>query len=40
LSHAGKLTAIGIAGIGAVLVTASALDIRLGFPTSEDRTRQ
>jgi len=33
LSHAGKLTAIGIAGIGAVLVTASALDIRLGLPT-------
>ena len=33
LSHAGKLAAIGIAGIGAVLVTASALDIRLGLPT-------
>ena len=33
LSHAGKLAAIGIAGIGAVLVTASALDVRLGLPT-------
>jgi len=33
LSHAGKLAAIGIAGIGVVLVTASALDIRLGLPT-------
>ena len=33
LSNAGKLVAIGIAGIGAVLVTAAALDIRLGLPT-------
>jgi arsenical pump membrane protein len=33
LSHAGKLAAIGIAGIGVVLVTASALDVRLGLPT-------
>ena len=33
LSRGGKLAAIGIAGIGAVLVTASALDIQLGLPT-------
>src|SRR6516162_576101 len=33
LSHAGKLAAIGNAGIGVVLVTASALDVRLGLPT-------
>ena len=33
LSHGGKLAAIGIAAIGAVLVTASALDIQLGLPT-------
>jgi hypothetical protein len=33
LSHGGKLAAIGIAAIGAVLVMASALDIQLGLPT-------
>jgi arsenical pump membrane protein len=33
LSHGGKLAAIGVAAIGAVLVTASALDIQLGLPT-------
>jgi arsenical pump membrane protein len=33
LSHGGKLTAIGIAAIGVVLVTASALDKPLGLPT-------
>jgi arsenical pump membrane protein len=33
LSHGGKLAAIGIAAIGAALVTASALDVRLGLPT-------
>ena len=33
LSHGGKLTALGIAAIGAVLVTASALDVQLGLPT-------
>src|SRR5215831_16186814 len=33
LSRGGKLTAIGIAAIGLVLVTASALDKQLGLPT-------
>lgn len=33
LSHGGKLTAWGIAAIGVVLVTASALDVPLGLPT-------
>ncbi len=33
LSHAGKLTAIGITAIGVVLLTASALDVQLGLPT-------
>jgi arsenical pump membrane protein len=33
LSRGGKLTAAGIAGIGIVLVTASALDKPLGLPT-------
>ncbi len=33
LSHAGKLAAIGIGGIGVVLLTASALDVQLGLPT-------
>jgi arsenical pump membrane protein len=33
LSHGGKLTAIGIAAIGVVLITASALNVRLGLPT-------
>ena len=33
LSRGGKLTAIGIAAIGVVLVTASALDKQLGLPT-------
>ena len=33
LGHGGKLTAIGIAAIGIVLVTASALDVQLGLPT-------
>jgi arsenical pump membrane protein len=33
LSFGGKLTAWGIAAIGAVLVTASALDVQLGLPT-------
>jgi arsenical pump membrane protein len=33
LSRGGKLTAIGIAAIGVVLVTASALDKPLGLPT-------
>jgi arsenical pump membrane protein len=33
LSHGGKLTALGIAAIGVVLVTASALDVQLGLPT-------
>jgi len=33
LSYGGKLTALGIAAIGVVLVTASALDVRLGLPT-------
>jgi arsenical pump membrane protein len=33
LSHGGKLTAWGIAAIGAVLVTASAMDVPLGLPT-------
>jgi arsenical pump membrane protein len=33
LSHEGKLTAYGIAAIGVVLITASALDVRLGLPT-------
>lgn len=33
LGHGGKLTALGIAAIGVVLLTASALDIRLGLPT-------
>lgn len=33
LTRGGKLTAIGIAAIGAVLVTASALDKQLGLPT-------
>jgi len=33
LSRGGKLTAIGIAAIGVVLVTVSALDKQLGLPT-------
>jgi arsenical pump membrane protein len=33
LSHEGKLTAYGIAAIGIVLITASALDVQLGLPT-------
>jgi arsenical pump membrane protein len=33
LSRGGKLTAVGIAAIGVVLVTASALDKPLGLPT-------
>jgi len=33
LSYGGKLTALGIAAIGVVLLTASALDVRLGLPT-------
>ena len=33
LGEGGKLTALGIATIGVVLLTASALDIRLGLPT-------
>jgi arsenical pump membrane protein len=33
LGHGGKLTAIGIAAIGIVLLTASALDMSLGLPT-------
>jgi arsenical pump membrane protein len=33
LSHGGKLAAGGIASIGVVLLTASALDLRLGLPT-------
>jgi arsenical pump membrane protein len=33
LSFGGKLTAWGIAGIGVVLVSASALDVPLGLPT-------
>jgi arsenical pump membrane protein len=33
LSHSGKLAAIGIAAIGMVLLTASALDVQLGVPT-------
>src|SRR6201984_564388 len=33
LSHGGKLTALGIAAIGVVLITASALDVQLGLPT-------
>ncbi|WP_407175138.1 arsenic transporter [Bradyrhizobium sp. STM 3562] len=33
LGRGGRLTAIGIAAIGGVLVTASALDVQLGLPT-------
>jgi len=33
LSHGGRLAAIGIAAIGVVLLTASALDVQLGLPT-------
>jgi arsenical pump membrane protein len=33
LSHGGRLAALGIAAIGAVLITASALDVQLGLPT-------
>jgi arsenical pump membrane protein len=33
LSHEGKLAAVGIAAIGAVLLVASALDWQLGLPT-------
>jgi len=33
LGRGGKLTAIGIAAIGVVLLTASALDVQLGLPT-------
>jgi len=33
LSRGGKLTAVGIAAIGVVLITASALDVQLGLPT-------
>ena len=33
LGRGGKLAAIGIAAIGVVLVTASALDKQLGLPT-------
>jgi arsenical pump membrane protein len=33
LSHEGRLTAIGIAAIGVVLIGASAMDVQLGLPT-------
>jgi arsenical pump membrane protein len=33
LSHEGRLTAVGIAAIGAVLIGASAMDVQLGLPT-------
>jgi arsenical pump membrane protein len=33
LSHGGKLAALGIAAVGIVLITASALDKQLGLPT-------
>ena len=33
LSHEGKLTAVGIAAIGIVLIGASAMDVPLGLPT-------
>ncbi|HLG82837.1 MAG TPA: arsenic transporter [Bradyrhizobium sp.] len=33
LGPGGKLTALGIAAIGIVLITASALDVQLGLPT-------
>jgi len=33
LSHGGKLTAVGIGAIAAVLIGASALDLQLGLPT-------
>jgi arsenical pump membrane protein len=33
LGRGGKLTALGIAAIGIVLITASALDVQLGLPT-------
>jgi arsenical pump membrane protein len=33
LGYGGKLTAFGIAAIGAVLIGASALDVQLGLPT-------
>ena len=33
LGRGGKLTAVGIAAIGIVLITASALDVQLGLPT-------
>jgi len=33
LSHGGKLAAVGIAAVGIVLITASALDVQLGLPT-------
>jgi arsenical pump membrane protein len=33
LSRGGKLTAYGIGAVGLVLLTASALDVRLGLPT-------
>ncbi|MBO4223126.1 arsenic transporter [Bradyrhizobium neotropicale] len=33
LGRGGRLTAIGIAAIGVVLLTASALDVQLGLPT-------
>ncbi len=33
LGHGGRLAAIGIAAIGVVLLTASALDVQLGLPT-------
>jgi arsenical pump membrane protein len=33
LSHGGKLAAVGIGAISAVLISASALDLQLGLPT-------
>jgi arsenical pump membrane protein len=33
LSHGGKLTAVGIGAVAAVLIGASALDLQLGLPT-------
>src|SRR6201993_3282254 len=38
LGHGGKLTAIGIGAIGVVLITASALDVQLGFADLHLRT--
>jgi arsenical pump membrane protein len=33
LTHEGKLTAVGIAAVGIVLIGASAMDVQLGLPT-------